>query len=1389
MRIEWGLLYNGVRRSSWPVVLAIVLAWCSGPGRAQVVRDNVNIISPEAGSFVGDIFERQVETDIAVSPLNPSRAMAGFITYQTLNMPAASSWCGYSITNNGGKTWKSNLLPGFPQDTSPAGTASPIHDLIQCADPALAAAPPNTIDPAQIYFGGLGMTRGVQTKVFVTTFADPDDGTGALPYLRTVLIDTGNYSFQGQVLDKPAVAVDPPSASYPQGIIHFTYVVFNGTSDTDFRTKVLYARSTDGGRTFSKPVKLNATWNRNNGTAIARSANGTVYVFWRTFLEENGIQVVSIDRAGNISKPVTVAGGAAFYPYDQPSLANAFRSNAFPTGTADANGTLFAAWQEYVDGSGMPSPAPGVGPRIVLTSSTDGGQTWTPRKAVEVGTQNAFQFQPDLSAGGGLISLLFYDARNDGRPLDANGLMTGIDRRMEVRVAQAAMTSGYAFNPSVEVSKYATYSDGMNTGQPIPRPGFTSTTWGACKSANAARPWICDAVNLPNLRTSSGGAVPFIGDYMGLLSAVEFKRENGVWRLALQPGDYEARTFYGVWADTRLASFPGSPLNPNIDGDWGPYMPGSNCANPGSRNTKPFFAVISPGVVARWSGTSRPLYADATKSAAVNAFTIAVENQTGLDKFFRLTILDNAPNENWSFVQPPYNDSNTADLQILRNSTFTRGVYYRGTNPSPALPVIVRVDEITGVGGAVISPPMGLSTSVTVAISGSPIIGSSLYGLGVSTQSVTSLPGAKANKAQPHNFGFENFGFENFGFENFGFENFGFENFGFENSPPDYDVTWTVSGQGLLPTSGNSFVNVADGQNLLSNGYKFRLFAYLTHATPALNFGRLVNGCPAQGQFLQDQAISNIPITGTNPNGQVVGNFGFENFGFENFGFENYPPDIGDAAFVADQDGVKLTLRSYKNYLTTANYAPTPTNGVVSQGVVAQALNPGQTTRTGSFDDTTPPVITPTITGTLGQNGWYRSNVTVTWSVSDPGSGITTKTGCDTVTLTSDTPGTTLTCSAVNGKGMPASNSVTIKIDKTPPTITATVSPAQPAATGWYNQATGAPTVTFTCSDAVSGVVACPAAMNFKDGQYPASSQTVADQAGNTASVTVGPFQVDTTPPTISAAASPAPSPSGWYNISTGAPTASFTCSDATSGLPANACPTPVTLTEGANQSVSRSVTDQAGNTGTATLSGLNVDLTRPTITITAPADKGVYLLNASVAANYACADTLSGVKSCSGPVSSGANISTSSVASNPVSFTVNAADNAGNTAALVVSYSVVYKFILTPPKDGTLGSAIPLVWQLADANKAFISDMSSLLQLISYAPASSGVCGGGTAALLYSPATGATGKSSLQYLTKTNSFQFNWDTSTASATGPGCYVVVWKLKDNSTQQTSVVLK
>ncbi len=145
--------------------------------------------------------------------------------------------------------------------------------------------------------------------------------------------------------------------------------------------------------------------------------------------------------------------------------------------------------------------------------------------------------------------------------------------------------------------------------------------------------------------------------------------------------------------------------------------------------------------------------------------------------------------------------------------------------------------------------------------------------------------------------------------------------------------------------------------------------------------------------------------------------------------------------------------------------------------------------------DTTPPLITPDVAGTAGSNGWYTSDVTVTWTVSDAESAIGNQSGCGSTTLNADTTGTTLTCSATSAGGA-ASQSVTIQRDAAPPSLSPTVAP-NPVLLG------GSATASPNTSDATSGVASASCGVPTTSS---VGSQTVAcsatDNAGNTASAT-----------------------------------------------------------------------------------------------------------------------------------------------------------------------------------------------------------------------------------------------------------------------------------------------
>ncbi len=220
-------------------------------------------------------------------------------------------------------------------------------------------------------------------------------------------------------------------------------------------------------------------------------------------------------------------------------------------------------------------------------------------------------------------------------------------------------------------------------------------------------------------------------------------------------------------------------------------------------------------------------------------------------------------------------------------------------------------------------------------------------------------------------------------------------------------------------------------------------------------------------------------------------------------------------------------------------------------------------------DDTTPPTITPDIQVTLGQNGWYTSDVTLSWAVVDNESAYTS-TGCDPVTISTDQQDTGYTCAATSEGG---SSSVTVQIKRDATARSASISADRAAVNGWYN----APVIfTTSGSDDTSTVASCsaPATYSDPDGAPLSMDGSCTDYAGNTGSATIN-FQYDATQPILNPVVSPNP-----VSLN-GSATASPNASDATSGIATASCDPVITSSVGTH-SVTCTATDNAGNTATA---------------------------------------------------------------------------------------------------------------------------------------------------------------------------------------------------------------
>ena len=219
-----------------------------------------------------------------------------------------------------------------------------------------------------------------------------------------------------------------------------------------------------------------------------------------------------------------------------------------------------------------------------------------------------------------------------------------------------------------------------------------------------------------------------------------------------------------------------------------------------------------------------------------------------------------------------------------------------------------------------------------------------------------------------------------------------------------------------------------------------------------------------------------------------------------------------------------------------------------------------------------------------GCGGWFRSNVTVSWSY-DP-AGVTGTTGCGSVVVSEDTAGATFTCVVVYG-GPFYGNSVSVAKDSSPPSANGTLA-RSPDGNGWY---TSPVPFSFSGDGGASGISACSSGTySGPDGGAVTISGSCTDGAGNTGSGSLT-IKYDGTPPEVSAATNRPPDFAGWYNH---AVQVAFTGKDGGSGVAE--CTQPVTYA-GPDASPAKVVgqcRDAAGHVSPPATVELRYDGTKP---------------------------------------------------------------------------------------------------------------------------------------------------------------------------------------------------
>jgi hypothetical protein len=264
---------------------------------------------------------------------------------------------------------------------------------------------------------------------------------------------------------------------------------------------ILFSRSTDGGRTFSRPQRLTQGKAEEQFADIGIGPEGAVYVTYREIAHQkstqNRVRIVRSTNGGqSFSAPVTVAPIDPFDSTDYGPDTCGDGPFACPSGLTYARFSSLSA--VAADGDGVHvvwSARAGDGQAKIFVRNSPNGLSWSDPADTLDDVPTGHQFFPDITSGGGTLSVVFQDSRSDP-----------------------------AYSPDLPPGDNAA---GQNSGNVV--NAFVA------RSSNGGSSWTetlaSTAGTNPNWEVRSGMRSPFFGDY-NYVSAVE-------------------STVASVWTDTR----------------------------------------------------------------------------------------------------------------------------------------------------------------------------------------------------------------------------------------------------------------------------------------------------------------------------------------------------------------------------------------------------------------------------------------------------------------------------------------------------------------------------------------------------------------------------------------------------------------------------------------------------------------------------------------------------------------------------------------------------------------------------------------------------------------------------------------------------------------------
>jgi hypothetical protein len=420
---------------------------------------------------------RQNEPAVEVDPRNTnvligsSNDYCGVYSTVVGGVPVALGpiWLGYYRSENGGTSFQSSLVPGYPGDVSPFAALAQIRTA-SAGDPVIAWDGHGRVFMGSESSGDPAGTAKTFGDVWVARYENPDGEGGSTindgkAYRGTTRVAKGSSApnLLGVFHDKTAIQADH-SGSPCDGNVYFSWARFTAGKNSN----IYFVRSTDHGVTFSNPVLITTSIKNVQDPDISVTGNGHVYVTFDEGETKSGQRSAvaiakSTDCGQTFSKPQVVT---TFIPYT-PLDVSAPQPIPIPTASLDdplfegtsAAGSIARDCGDFADhcASGFTFPRGGTAPRstadqldknhewiyIVYDPSKPGtvvptGTTFFTTEVPGQGSQagifftrydgaagthttpaliddesTGHQFFPDISADGGVLHVLWWDSRLD----------------------------------------------------------------------------------------------------------------------------------------------------------------------------------------------------------------------------------------------------------------------------------------------------------------------------------------------------------------------------------------------------------------------------------------------------------------------------------------------------------------------------------------------------------------------------------------------------------------------------------------------------------------------------------------------------------------------------------------------------------------------------------------------------------------------------------------------------------------------------------------------------------------------------------------------------------------------------------------------------------------